>query len=70
MTLRLAPSVPGAIDERIQRRIVAALRERGAVGIEINLEVLDEIPVAATGKRRFVISTVVKKAALYTAIGA
>jgi hypothetical protein len=70
MTLRLVPSLPGALTESVQQRVVDALRKRGATGIGIKLEVVDEIPVASTGKRRFVISKLPKKERMYTAVSA
>ncbi len=41
------------------KRIVSALQEKGATGIRIEIELVDQIPLTPGGKRRFVISKVV-----------
>jgi phenylacetate-CoA ligase len=46
------------IDENVVSRIVHALRDRGAEGLQIDVEVVREIPLSPSGKRRFVISKV------------
>jgi acyl-coenzyme A synthetase/AMP-(fatty) acid ligase len=56
MILRVVPSNPGAIDRNVENRLASALRIHGARDIEIHIEVVDRIPVAPSGKRRFVIS--------------
>jgi phenylacetate-CoA ligase len=58
MLLRLVPVKPGAIDPSLERRIVETLKTHGAAEIEIDLEQVEAIPTAPSGKRRFVISTV------------
>jgi phenylacetate-CoA ligase len=51
--VRVVPAV--GFSEETPPRIVAALRARGA-DLEIEVEPVQEIPVAPSGKRRFVIS--------------
>jgi phenylacetate-CoA ligase len=58
MTLRLVPASPGAIDSVVENRLLSALRKHGATDIDIFVEQVDHIPVAPSGKRRFVISSV------------
>ncbi len=45
-------------DEGTSRRIVAALRDKGATDMEISVESVVEIPASPSGKRRFVLSSV------------
>jgi hypothetical protein len=49
-TREFSPESPG--------RIVSALKEKGATGIHIEIELVDKIPLTVGGKRRFVISKV------------
>jgi phenylacetate-CoA ligase len=42
--------------DETKERIVSALQEKGATGIGISVQLVDEIPLTAGGKRRFVIS--------------
>jgi phenylacetate-CoA ligase len=56
LTLRVKPGrdySPSAI-----QRAVAMLQERGASDLDIRVELVDEIPLSAGGKCRFVVSTV------------
>jgi phenylacetate-CoA ligase len=53
MLLRIVPR--GSFHEENASRIVEALKARGARELEINVQLVDSIPVAPTGKRRFVI---------------
>jgi hypothetical protein len=53
IVLRVVPR--GSFSEANATRIVAALQEHGAHDLEIHVQLVDHIPVAATGKRRFVI---------------
>ena len=53
--IRILVVMRGELTKELQSRIVADLREHGA-DLRIDIEVVPEIPVAATGKRRFVIS--------------
>jgi phenylacetate-CoA ligase len=52
--LRIVPKEP--ITAELRARIVADLQSHGASDLRIDIETVKEIPVAATGKRRFVIS--------------
>jgi phenylacetate-CoA ligase len=54
--VRVVPDV--GYSEEVPPRIVAALREKGA-DLEIEVDTVDEIPTAPSGKRRFVINRVV-----------
>jgi len=50
---------PGEVFTReLEQRIIARLQERGAMGIKIYIEPVDEIPLSKAGKRRFVMSEV------------
>jgi len=51
--VRVVPDV--GYSQEVPPRIVAALREKGA-DLEIEVEVVEEIPAAPSGKRRFVIN--------------
>jgi phenylacetate-coenzyme A ligase PaaK-like adenylate-forming protein len=53
--VRVVPTV--GYSEEVPPRIVAALREKGA-DLEIEVDTVDEIPAAPSGKRRFVISRI------------
>ena len=53
MLLRIVPR--GSFHEENASRIVQALKDRGAHDLDINVQLVESIPVAATGKRRFVI---------------
>jgi hypothetical protein len=53
--VRVVPS--DGFSKEIAGRIVSALREKGA-DLEIEVEAVEEIPAAASGKRRFVINRV------------
>lgn len=61
LCLRLVPSSAGAIDRAVEQRITESLRAHGATDMRIVIEQVDRIPVAPSGKRRFVISTVGKR---------
>jgi phenylacetate-CoA ligase len=61
MVVRVVPSKPGAIDGNVQSRLLSTLRNHGATDINILIETVDRIPVAPSGKRRFVISNVALK---------
>lgn len=63
MHLRLVPTAPGAIDLQVEKRIIDALRRHGAADMRITVEQTNQIPVATSGKRRFVISSVDKRSA-------
>ena len=56
IVLRLVPRSP--ISPELQARIVADLQDHGARDLRIDVEIVGEIPVASTGKRRFVIGKV------------
>ncbi len=56
LTLRLKPG--RGFSESVTERAVALLRERGARDVDIRVEVVDEIPLPPSGKRRFVVSAV------------
>ena len=45
-----------SISEGALNRIRTALSEKGAAGLQINFEIVDEIPLPPTGKHRFVIN--------------
>jgi phenylacetate-CoA ligase len=47
-------------DKDCEQRVIQALKDKGAVGIKIEIERVSEIPVASSGKRRFVISSISK----------
>lgn len=59
MRLRIVPK--GGFSSECARRIIDTLIEHGATGIQIDLELVEEIPVVASGKRRFVISSIAKE---------
>jgi phenylacetate-coenzyme A ligase PaaK-like adenylate-forming protein len=54
MRLRVVPTAK--FHKGTAGEIVARLQERGAADLEIEIEIVKEIPVANSGKRRFVIS--------------
>ena len=54
ITLRVVPTKN--FGESTARRIVAKLQERGAGDLRIDIELVDHLPLAPSGKRRFVIS--------------
>ena len=58
MVVRIVPTKQFSLESR--ERIVSALREKGATGILIQIELVDEIPLTPGGKRRFVISKVMQ----------
>lgn len=64
MHLRLVPAFTDAIDRGLEQRVADALRAHGAADMRITIEQVDHIPVAASGKRRFVISGIGKQADL------
>lgn len=49
--------VPSGQEEINQNQIKKALDEKGTGGLSINIEIVDEIPLNKTGKRKFVINT-------------
>jgi phenylacetate-CoA ligase len=57
MIVRLVPARTGAINSRVEEMIRATLREYGA-DLQINIEIVSEIPLAVSGKRRFVINNI------------
>lgn len=59
ITLRLVPVAEP--DDALAQRIVAALHAHGAQALRIDVEWVKEIPVAPTGKRRFVLSKIARK---------
>lgn len=58
IALSIVPAFPNSIDQAVESRIVGSLRRHGATDLKIDLQLVDQIPVAASGKRRFVISKV------------
>jgi phenylacetate-CoA ligase len=56
MIIRIVPTKD--YSQETSRRIICALQEKGASGIEIRIDLADEIPLTAGGKRRFIISKV------------
>ncbi len=58
MNVRIVPH--DSFVPEIQTQIVARLREKGAAGMRINVELVTDIPTAASGKRRFVVSNISK----------
>ena len=52
--VRLQPK--NSLNEQILNQIRTALTEKGAAGLQINFEIVDEIPLPPTGKHRFVIN--------------
>lgn len=59
MRLRIVPK--GEFSRESAERVIRALVEHGAQGIEIDLELVDSIPTTPSGKRRFVVSSVAKR---------
>ena len=57
MVLRIVPTKQFSWESR--KRIVSALQARGATGINIDIELVDEIPLTTGGKRHFIISKIV-----------
>ena len=57
MVLRIVPTKQFSWESR--KRIVSALQARGATDINIDIELVDEIPLTPGGKRRFIISKIV-----------
>jgi phenylacetate-CoA ligase len=58
MVIRIVPTEQ--FSEESSDRIVAALQEKEATGIRIEIELVDRIPLTLGGKRRFVISNATK----------
>jgi len=58
MVIRIVPTEQ--FSEESSDRIVAALQEKGATGIRIEIELVGQIPLTPGGKRRFVISNAIK----------
>jgi phenylacetate-CoA ligase len=58
--LRLVTTNRHAQNGDLTRRIVGQLREKGLLDMDIHVEMVDEIPAAPSGKRRFVVSHVNK----------
>jgi phenylacetate-CoA ligase len=58
MLVRIVPTTEITPDSA--SRIVASLQEKGAADMRIEIEPVQEIPLASTGKRRFVISKVAR----------
>jgi phenylacetate-CoA ligase len=56
MVVRIVPTKQFSLESC--ERIVSALQENGATGIDIEIELVEEIPLMTGGKRRFVISKV------------
>ena len=54
LTLRVVPL--DGYSDRTTKKIIDALKERGAGDLEIHIEEVAEIPLSSGGKRRFVIS--------------
>ncbi|HEX6965417.1 MAG TPA: hypothetical protein VF166_06430 [Gemmatimonadaceae bacterium] len=59
IAVRVVPA--GTFGAETRERIVARLREKGAAELRIDVEPVPEIPVAPSGKRRFVISDYAKR---------
>lgn len=55
MTVKVLPCA--TFDNEAKVRIIAELKSRGASDMNIEVEVVDEIPLNTTGKRRFIINT-------------
>src|SRR5262249_27147324 len=58
MVIRIVPTQQ--FSEESSDRIVAALQEKGATGLRIKIELVNQIPLTPGGKRRFVISSAIK----------
>jgi len=56
LVVRIVPTEQVSVESR--QRIVSALQEKGATGIDIEIELVDEIPLMPGGKRRFVVNKV------------
>ncbi len=54
--LRLAPAGGCVVTPELEAEIVRRFDARGMQGMKVHFEITEEIPVAASGKRRFVIS--------------
>jgi len=57
--LRIVPN--GVFSDDVRERIICLLREHGAQDLRIDVELTDEIPLTAGGKRRFVINLLPQK---------
>jgi len=62
MIVRIVPAPDHPYTPELGKRIVSRLVEHGATGIRIEVEPVAEIPVPKSGKRRFVISEVARRA--------
>lgn len=62
MDIYLVPSKSAVYGSDTQAAIKANLQEHGARGLDIRIELVDDIPASPSGKRRFVISDVVARA--------
>ncbi|MCB0019408.1 MAG: phenylacetate--CoA ligase family protein [Anaerolineales bacterium] len=56
--LRIVPS--GGFTDEVAQRAINRLKERGAADLQIEIELVDEIPLAATGKRHFIINKLLR----------
>jgi phenylacetate-CoA ligase len=54
--IRLVPN--GEIDKKMSVDIINALKEKGCYDLDIHLQVVEEIPLLPSGKRKFVISEI------------
>jgi phenylacetate-CoA ligase len=57
-SIHISVTERSAIDDNVKSRIIRALRQRGADSLKIEIEVVPDIPLPPSGKRRFVISKV------------
>jgi phenylacetate-CoA ligase len=48
------------LTKELEHKVVRALQAKGATGLRIDVETVSDIPIAPTGKRRFIISNVEK----------
>lgn len=58
INLRLAPV--GDLPKETEQQILMRLREKGAADLNIQVEIVDRIPLPKSGKRRFIISKISK----------
>jgi phenylacetate-CoA ligase len=54
IVLRFVPKLP--VSSHTVQYIIATLKERGASDMKIEVELVDNIPLSTTGKRRFIIN--------------
>ena len=56
MIIRIVPTIE--FSDESSKKIISALQDKGATGIRIQLELVDQIPFTPGGKRRFVVSKI------------